>query len=84
MRIETKLADLGLVLPEPPRVPPGITLSFAWVRVRGNRAYFSGHGALNTDGLIAEPFARSAMKSPWIKLQRRAPDSAFRLGEPQA
>lgn len=30
MRIETKLADRGLVLPEPPRPPPGITLSFAW------------------------------------------------------
>ncbi len=54
MHIEAKIGELGLVLPEPPQVPPGITLSFAWVRMRGNRAYFSGHGALNADGSIAE------------------------------
>lgn len=58
MRIEAKLHDLGLVLPDPLRVPPGITLSFAWVRVRGERAFFSGHGALNPDGSIAEPFGK--------------------------
>ena len=58
MRVEAKLQELGLVLPEPPRIPPGVTLSFAWVRVRGNRAFFAGHGALNSDGSIAEPFGK--------------------------
>jgi hypothetical protein len=43
MRIEAKLEDLGLVLAEPMQVPPGLQLPFSWVRVRGNRAYISGH-----------------------------------------
>ena len=39
MRVEAKLEELGLVLPEPMQVmPPGLRLPFAWVRVRGNRA----------------------------------------------
>jgi hypothetical protein len=53
MRIEAKLEELGLVLPEPMQVPPGLRLPFAWVRVRGNRAYISGHIPLNPDGSVA-------------------------------
>jgi hypothetical protein len=37
MRIEANLEALGL--PEPVKPPPGIELSFAWIRVRGDRAY---------------------------------------------
>jgi enamine deaminase RidA (YjgF/YER057c/UK114 family) len=55
VRIEAKLDALGLVLPEPMQAPPGMQLPFSWVRVRGNRAYISGHIALNPDGSIAEP-----------------------------
>ena len=55
MLIEAKLEKMGLVLPEPARLPPGIELSFAWVRVRGDRAYVSGHGSLNPDGSPAGP-----------------------------
>lgn len=58
MRIEAKLASLGLALPEPFKVPPGMNLPFAWVRVRGNRAYVSGHVPLNPDGSLAEPLGR--------------------------
>ena len=58
MHIEAKLEELGLVLPEPMQVPPGLRLPFSWVRVRGNRAYISGHIALNTDGSIAEPLGK--------------------------
>ncbi len=58
MRIEAKLETLGLVLPEPMQVPPGLRLPFAWVRVRGNRAYVSGHIALNPDGSVAEPLGK--------------------------
>ena len=39
MRIEAKLEELGLVLPEPMRVPSGLQLPFSWVRA--NRAYIS-------------------------------------------
>jgi enamine deaminase RidA (YjgF/YER057c/UK114 family) len=55
MNIEAKLEGLGLVLPEPMQVPQGLRLPFAWVRLRGNRAYISGHIALNPDGSVAEP-----------------------------
>ncbi len=58
MRIEAKLRSLGLTLPEPLKVPPGMNLPFAWVRVRGNRAYVSGHVPLNPDGSLAEPLGR--------------------------
>ena len=36
---------------------------FTWVRLRGNRAYVSGHIAQNQDGSIADPSARSALMS---------------------
>ena len=58
MHIEGKLEDLGLVLPEPMQVPQGLRLPFAWVRVRGNRAYISGHIALNPDGSVAQPLGK--------------------------
>jgi len=58
MRIEAKLSELDLVLPEPMRVPPDLRMPFSWVRVRGNRAYVSGHIALNTDGSVAEPLGK--------------------------
>ena len=58
MHIEAKLRDLGLVLPEPMQAPPGLRLPFSWVRVRGNRAYISGHIALNPDGSVAQPLGK--------------------------
>lgn len=58
MKIETKLEELGLVLPEPAKPPPGIELPFAWARVVGDRAYLSGHGPLNPDGSPAGPFGK--------------------------
>ncbi len=58
MRIEAKLEELGLVLPAPMRLPPHLRMPFSWVRVRGNRAYVSGHIALNTDGSVAEPLGK--------------------------
>jgi enamine deaminase RidA (YjgF/YER057c/UK114 family) len=58
MRIEAKLEELGLTLPEPPKIPPGVQVSFAWVRVYQDRAYLSGHGPLNPDGSIAQPLGK--------------------------
>jgi enamine deaminase RidA (YjgF/YER057c/UK114 family) len=55
MRVEARLAELGLVLPEVMAPPPGVVLPFPWVRVRGNRAFVSGHGPLAADGSLAEP-----------------------------
>lgn len=56
--IRSKLAALGLTLPAPIKLPPGIVLPFSWVRVRGNRAFVSGHVALDTDGAIAQPLGK--------------------------
>jgi hypothetical protein len=58
MHIEAKLEDLGLVLPEPMQVPSGLRLPFAWVHMRGNGSYISGHIALNPDGSVAQPLGK--------------------------
>ena len=57
-RIEDKLASLGLALPEEVKVAASVRLPFAPVRVRGNRAYVSGHGPQNPDGSLAGPFGK--------------------------
>lgn len=57
-RIEDRLAQLGLVLPPPIKVPPGIVLPFQFVRTVGSRAFLSGHGPQNADGSIAEPLGK--------------------------
>jgi enamine deaminase RidA (YjgF/YER057c/UK114 family) len=57
-QIENKLQTLGLALPAPLVLPPGVTLPFPWVRVHGNRAYISGHGPQNADGSLAAPLGK--------------------------
>jgi enamine deaminase RidA (YjgF/YER057c/UK114 family) len=47
-RIEDRLAELGLALPEPFAPPPGVEFKFDLVTVSGDLAYVSGH--LPTDG----------------------------------
>jgi enamine deaminase RidA (YjgF/YER057c/UK114 family) len=56
--VEERLKALGLVLPEAVKVPPGVILLFSWVRIRGNRAFISGHPPLNPDGSIAKPLGK--------------------------
>lgn len=58
MNVENKLADMGLTLPPPVKVPPGLSLPFAFVRVHGGIAYISGHGPQNADGSLAGPFGK--------------------------
>jgi hypothetical protein len=57
-RVEQRLEELGLQLPGEAKLPPGITIPFQWVRLRGNRAYVSGHGALAADGSPLGPFGK--------------------------
>jgi enamine deaminase RidA (YjgF/YER057c/UK114 family) len=52
--VEERIKQMGLVLPEPMHVK----LPFPWVRVRGNRAYVSGHGPQNADGSLAQPLGK--------------------------
>lgn len=56
--IEARLREMGLALPPPLVLPAGVTLPFPWVRVRGDRAFVSGHGPQNPDGTLAGPFGR--------------------------
>jgi enamine deaminase RidA (YjgF/YER057c/UK114 family) len=58
MRIEARLDELGLVLPAPPRLPPGVRLPFSFVRIHGDRAVVSGHGPQLPDGSLAPPFGK--------------------------
>ena len=58
MQIEAKLAALGLTLPEQFTPPAETQLPFSWVRVRGNRAYISGHAPQNPDGSLAQPLGK--------------------------
>ncbi|MDN8615476.1 RidA family protein [Variovorax ginsengisoli] len=57
-RIEQKLQDLGLSLPPPARLPPGMVLPFPWVRLVGRRALISGHGPTASDGGLALPLGK--------------------------
>lgn len=56
--VEARLKELGLVLPEAVKAPAGVQLPFSWIRVRGNRAFVSGHPPLNPDGSIAKPLGK--------------------------
>jgi enamine deaminase RidA (YjgF/YER057c/UK114 family) len=56
--IEQRMHELGVVLPQPLQLPPGVILPFPWVRVIGRRAIFSGHGPTNADGSISQPLGK--------------------------
>jgi enamine deaminase RidA (YjgF/YER057c/UK114 family) len=56
--VEDRLKALGLALPAPLQMPPGVTLPFPWVRVIGSRALISGHGPTNADGSLAHPLGK--------------------------
>lgn len=58
MTIAQRLTELGLVLPPPPRIPPGVVLPFGWVRVCDGRAFISGHGPTEADGSFATPLGK--------------------------
>lgn len=53
---EDQLARLGLQLPQPTKLPEGLTLPFTFVNVRGTRALISGHPKQAPDGSLAGPY----------------------------
>ena len=70
--VEARLRALGLELPAPLRLPPGMTLPFPWVRVHGQRAYVSGHAAQNLDGSLAEPRGKVGLEVSLEQAQHAA------------
>jgi enamine deaminase RidA (YjgF/YER057c/UK114 family) len=57
-KVEEKLKALNLSLPEPIKSSPDMKMPPSWIRVRGNRAFISGHGPQNPDGSIAGPLGK--------------------------
>jgi len=57
-KIDARLRELGLVLPEPLKLPPGAKLPFPWVHVRGTRVFVSGHGPQEADGSLSQPLGK--------------------------
>ena len=57
-QIESKLNSLGLKIPPPLKVPPDVKTPSVWIRLRGDKAYISGHGPQNPDGSLAGPFGK--------------------------
>ncbi|MFC3230607.1 RidA family protein [Marinibaculum pumilum] len=57
-KVLKRLADAGLTLPEPLKMPPGVVLPFPWVHVRGERILVSGHGPQEPDGSLSGPFGQ--------------------------
>jgi enamine deaminase RidA (YjgF/YER057c/UK114 family) len=53
-RVEQKLVELGLSLPQVFAPPPGLEFKFDLVRVSGRHAYVSGHGPLDGSELLAK------------------------------
>jgi enamine deaminase RidA (YjgF/YER057c/UK114 family) len=51
-RIEDRLAELGLELPEPFAPPPGLEFKFDLVRVSGELGYVSGHLPMNGSDVL--------------------------------
>jgi enamine deaminase RidA (YjgF/YER057c/UK114 family) len=75
--ISAKLAAQGLLLPAPIKLPPGVVLPFSWVRVRDNRAYVSGHIALQPDGAIAGPLGKVGAEVSEEQARQAARDTAL-------
>jgi hypothetical protein len=63
MTLDNRVRALELALPEPFRSPTGTVYPFSSVRVRGNRAYISGHLALQADGTLASRLGKTGRHS---------------------
>jgi enamine deaminase RidA (YjgF/YER057c/UK114 family) len=58
VKIESRLAELGLELPTPLVLPPGAKLPFPWVHVVGDRVMVSGHGPTDVHGALGKPLGK--------------------------
>ena len=56
--IQSKMDTLGLKIPEKLQIPKNTKTPPTWIRIRGDKAYISGHGPQNPDGSIAGPFGK--------------------------
>lgn len=78
-RIEQRLAELSIQIPEPLQLPADMILPFPWVNVRGDRAYISGHGPQETDGSPSVPFGIVGDTVTLEQAQESARKTAFSM-----
>ena len=57
-KIDRRLDELGITLPRPWALPPGVIVPASLIKVRGKRVVISGHVPTNADGSIAGPLGR--------------------------
>ncbi|MGI9222091.1 MAG: RidA family protein [Woeseiaceae bacterium] len=57
-KIEKRIDELGLVVPAPLQIPPGVDVPLAMIKVIGTRVIVSGHGPQEADGSIAQPLGK--------------------------
>ena len=55
---EERIGGLGLALPKPIALPPGLHLPFSFINVQGNRALISGHPRQSVEGAIDGPYGQ--------------------------
>ena len=55
---ESRLENLGYVLPEPLIIPPDLDVPLSMIRIIGKRVLISGHGPQMPDGGIAQPLGQ--------------------------
>lgn len=58
MSIEARIKELGLALPAPLQIPPGVDVPLVMAKIVGNRVIVSGHGPQEEDGSIALPLGQ--------------------------
>lgn len=74
---EERLADLGLSLPAPARLPDGVHLPFSMINRRGNRVLISGHPRQGKDGAINGPFGKVGEDLTTVEANEAARDIAL-------
>jgi enamine deaminase RidA (YjgF/YER057c/UK114 family) len=68
--IQSKMDTLGLKIPEKLQIPKNTKTPPTWIRIRGDKAYISGHGPQNPDGSIAGPFGKVGSSSHEISVEQ--------------
>ena len=57
-KVDARIDELGLVLPAPLQIPPGLDVPLVMVKIVGTRVIVSGHGPQEEDGSIAQPLGQ--------------------------
>ena len=52
---DERIKELGLSLPGPLPLPPGVDVPLVFIKIVGKRVLVSGHGPQETDGSMAQP-----------------------------